>query len=137
MNTQATITSYDALWGLVLPQSFSFRLIDIMRGYWQQALIWEMGHQVSYYTSVTTHERNEHSLLKDAMGEQGFLIVEEVLQFLIKWKCDTNTVFGCIKDLNQKLVDEGLWKDEDIKITTAWLNDLKAIGYVPPPFKSK
>ena len=124
------------MWGLVLPQSFPARTVDIMRGYWQQPLMWNLGQRLGYYTPITKHQRNKHNLLSDSIAEEGFLMVEGLLQFLSSWSCPSTTLYECIEDLTIKLADEGIWQKEDITFTRAWLRDLKAIGYVPPVLKS-
>jgi hypothetical protein len=35
-NSQNTLFHYDALWGMLIPMTTSFRVCDIWRGYWVQ-----------------------------------------------------------------------------------------------------
>jgi len=35
-------------------------------------------------------------------------------------------------DLSYAMVDAGFWEIGDAQLATAWVKDLKAVGYVPP-----
>ena len=136
INTQATVVTYEGLWSLVLPQSLSARKMDIVRGYWMQPLLWLIDQRVGYYPAVSKHFRNPHNILKDAIEEEGFLEVEQMLHVLRKWQCSKPHFFGCVTDLSMRLVSEGIWHQNDADLVNAWLTDLAMVGYFPPMIKS-
>lgn len=43
-NSQNTLFAKEALWGLLIPVTTTFRVCDIWRGYWVQRMLWQVCH---------------------------------------------------------------------------------------------
>ena len=47
-NSQNTLWHKDAFWGMLLPITVTFRATDIMRGYWCQRMLWDIGAVLAF-----------------------------------------------------------------------------------------
>ncbi|KAI3816941.1 hypothetical protein L1987_10726 [Smallanthus sonchifolius] len=54
MNSCNTLHHYSAFWGLMLPVSVSLMGSDVLRGYWAQRLLWEIGGYVVFILLLYT-----------------------------------------------------------------------------------
>ncbi|KAK8594213.1 hypothetical protein V6N13_126022 [Hibiscus sabdariffa] len=87
LNSFNTIYNSSAFWALMLPVSVSTMASDVLRGYWGQRLLWEIGGYVAVYPP-TVHRLFEKILeLSYAMAEEGFW-TEQDLKFTAAWLQD-------------------------------------------------
>jgi Protein of unknown function, DUF288. len=132
-NTQNTIFSYEAFWGLMIPSTPSFRVCDIWRGYIVQRLLWALDLRLCFTSPTAVQERNPHNLFKDFCDEQDlYLKSSGLIQFLLNWKSEA---FNCperIENLIRELVAAKYLKNEEIGLTQAWIRDLTKLGYQFP-----
>lgn len=131
-NSQNTIFHYDAFWSMLLPISVTFRVTDIWRGYWAQPLLWKVGGFLGFYSPHTTQIRNAHKYLRDFEEEdQLYKQSGNLIKQLQNWTCSQN-LYGCMIDLTQAMVKWNMWSLKEVELVTAWIDDLKRIGYKPP-----
>ena len=135
LNSQNTLYRYKAFWALVLPVSTTFRTCDIYRGYWAQRLLWLVGGQVGFYPPNILHQRNAHNAIADAKQETDLLRMGELLESLSAWQCSRMHFFSCVSDLARHMVAGGFWQQLDVDVVEAWLQDLSALGYIPPSLR--
>ena len=62
-NAQATLHSYDAFWGLLLPCTVHGRVTDIWRAYFTQRMLWDVGLRIGFSSPWVTQYRNAHNYL--------------------------------------------------------------------------
>ena len=69
MRVQATLHTYRALWGLLLPISVHGRVTDIWRAYFTQRLLWDIDMRIAFSLPWVTQIRNVHNVLADFNSE--------------------------------------------------------------------
>lgn len=135
VNSFNTIYHASAFWALMLPVSVSTMASDILRGYWGQRLLWEIGgYVVVYPPTVHRYDRIEgypFSEEKDLHVNVGRLI-----KFLVSWRSGKHRLFEKILELSYAMAEEGFWSEKDVKFTAAWLQDLLAVRYQQPRLMS-
>ncbi|KAK3018767.1 hypothetical protein RJ639_003314 [Escallonia herrerae] len=135
VNSFNTIYHSSAFWGLMLPVSVSTMASDVLRGYWGQRLLWEIGgYVVVYPPTVHRYDRIEgypFSEEKDLHVNVGRLI-----NFLVSWRSGNHRLFDKILELSYAMAEEGFWLEKDVRFTAAWLQDLLAVGYQQPRLMS-
>ncbi|ESP02994.1 hypothetical protein LOTGIDRAFT_230450 [Lottia gigantea] len=133
-NSQNTFFLYDALWSLVIPQTVTFRVCDIWRGYWAQRLLWEIGASVGFFGPNAFQKRNSHSYVVDAIDEEYlYFKTHDLFDALLAWKCDESySFFKCVISLTEHMRDKEFWKNGDVDLIKAWIVDLQKIGYKEP-----
>ncbi|KAJ4978894.1 hypothetical protein NE237_009674 [Protea cynaroides] len=135
LNSFNTIFHSSALWALMLPVSVSTMASDVLRGYWAQRLLWEIGgYAVVYPPTVHRYDRIEaypFSEEKDLHVNVGRLI-----NFLMSWRSSKHRLPEKILQLSYAMAEEGFWTELDVKFTAAWLQDLLAVGYQQPRLMS-
>jgi len=133
-NSQNTLFHYNALWGLLIPVTTTFRVCDIWRGYWTQRLLWEIGEHLAFFPPSVQQDRNPHDYLLDFIDEIDlYQDSGRLVEMLNNWRCKAKTFFGCARELTQEMYRQNFWKEGDVKLTNAWLDDLLRIGYKEPP----
>jgi len=132
-NSQNTFFHQRALWGLLIPITTTFRVCDIWRGYWSQRLLWEIGGSLAFLPASVIQNRNPHHLLEDFIDEDDlYKQAGKLVKFLREWRSERTNFFERMVDLSYAMVDAGFWEIGDAQLATAWVKDLKAVGYVPP-----
>ncbi|KAL8041446.1 hypothetical protein ABFX02_10G166200 [Erythranthe guttata] len=131
LNSFNTLFHTAAFWGLMLPVSVSTMASDVLRGYWAQRILWEVGgYVVVYPPTVDRYDRIEgypFSEEKDLHVNVGRLI-----DFLVGWRSNEHRLFEKILELSYVMAEEGFWTEKDVRFTAAWLQDLLAVGYQQP-----
>ncbi|GKV49846.1 hypothetical protein SLEP1_g56573 [Rubroshorea leprosula] len=124
-----------AFWALMLPLSVSTMASDVLRGYWGQRLLWEIGgYVVVYPPTIHRYDRIEaypFSEEKDFHANVGRLIKSPV-----SWRSNKYGLFDKILELSYAIAEEGFWIEKDLKFTAACLQDLLAVGYQQPKLMS-
>ena len=132
-NSQNTLYTGKAFWGLVLPTSVSMRACDIYRSYWSQRLLWLSSDAIAFYPPTADQKRNVHSNKLDFRDETDvYKHTEDMLHFLQKWKCTKVFFFDCMTQLAHDMVKSAFWDSPDAELVEAWVSDLANLGYVPP-----
>ncbi|KAI3732992.1 hypothetical protein L1987_64206 [Smallanthus sonchifolius] len=131
MNSFNTLHHYSAFWGLMLPVSMSSMASDVIRGYWAQRLLWEIGGYVVVYPP-TVHRYDTIEAYPFAEEKDLHVNVGRLIKFLVSWKSDKHRLFEIILDLSYAMVEEGFWIEKDLKFVAAWIQDLVAVGYLQP-----
>lgn len=133
-NSQNTVWHGLAFWGLLIPVTTTFRVCDIWRGYWAQRLLWDVGGHLAFLPPTAVQDRNAHDYLEDFVEEQElYLKAGKLVTFLAAWRSGSPNFFDRVVELSWAMVDAGFWYEGDAILTQAWLHDLLAIGYQPPP----
>ncbi|KAM7505461.1 hypothetical protein LguiB_004365 [Lonicera macranthoides] len=135
VNSFNTLYHSSAFWGLMLPVSVSTMASDVLRGYWGQRLLWEIGgYVVVYPPTVHRYDRIEGYPFSE---EQDLHVnVGRLIKFLVSWRSDKHRMFEKILELSYALAEEGFWSEKDVKFTAAWLQDLISVGYHQPRLMS-
>jgi len=125
-NTQNIIwTRSDALIYMYVPSTVSFRYCDILRSYISQYGFWSLDGYLAITGATATQDRNDHDLYQDFKSEiPVYLDLNRTLEALkgLKFAGDPK------KDLlmvYQKLHQEEIVKDHELKIVEAWIKLFK------------
>ncbi|XP_051117581.1 probable glycosyltransferase STELLO1 isoform X2 [Andrographis paniculata] len=131
VNSINTLFQYEAFWALMLPVSVSRMASDVLRGYWGQRLLWEIGGFVVFYPP--TVNRPDVATVYPFIDETDLHVnVGRLIKFLIAWRSKKEQLFDRILDLSYSMEEEGFWNENDVKFTASWLEDLISVGYLAP-----
>ncbi|KAL4309741.1 hypothetical protein GQ457_01G013650 [Hibiscus cannabinus] len=131
LNSFNTIFHSSAFWALMLPVSVSTMASDVLRGYWGQRLLWEIGGYVAVYPP-TVHRYDRTKAYPFSDEKDLHLNVGRLIKFLVSWRSNKHRLFEKILELSYAMAEEGFWTEQDLKFTAAWLQDLLAVGYQQP-----
>lgn len=131
MNSFNTLHHYSAFWGLMLPVSVSSMASDVIRGYWAQRLLWEIGGYVVVYPP-TMHRYDIIEAYPFAEEKDLHVNVGRLIKFLVSWKSDKHRLSDILMELSYAMAEEGFWTEKDVKFAAAWVQDLIAVGYLQP-----
>ena len=135
VNSFNTIYHSSAFWGLMLPVSVSNMASDVLRGYWGQRLLWEIGGYVVVYPP-TVHRYDTVGGYPFSEEKDLHVNVGRLVKFLVAWRSSEHRLFEKILELSFAMAEEGFWSEQDVKFTAAWLQDLLAVGYRQPRLMS-
>ncbi|KAB5519507.1 hypothetical protein DKX38_023826 [Salix brachista] len=135
VNSFNTIYHSSAFWGLMLPVSVSTMASDVLRGYWGQRLLWEIGGYVVVYPP-TVHRYDTVGGYPFSEEKDLHVNVGRLVKFLVAWRSSEHMLFEKILELSFAMAEEGFWSEQDVKFTAAWLQDLLAVGYRQPRLMS-
>ncbi|GMH28356.1 hypothetical protein Nepgr_030199 [Nepenthes gracilis] len=135
VNSFNTMYHSSAFWALMLPVSVSTMASDVLRGYWGQRLLWEIGGYVVVYPP-TVHRHDGIGSYPFSEEKDLHVNVGRLIKFLISWRSKKNTLFEKILELSYVMAEERFWTENDVKFTAAWLQDLLAVGYQQPRLMS-
>ncbi|KAJ6332047.1 hypothetical protein OIU76_010431 [Salix suchowensis] len=135
VNSFNTIYHSSAFWGLMLPVSVSTMASDVLRGYWGQRLLWEIGGYVVVYPP-TVHRYDTVGGYPFSEEKDLHVHVGRLIKFLVAWRSSKHKLFEKILELSFAMAEEGFWSEQDVKFTAAWLQDLLAVGYQQPRLMS-
>ncbi|KAJ6968149.1 hypothetical protein D5086_029076 [Populus alba] len=135
VNSFNTIYHSSAFWGLMLPVSVSNMASDVLRGYWGQRLLWEIGGYVVVYPP-TVHRHDTVGGYPFSEEKDLHVNVGRLVKFLVAWRSSEHRLFEKILELSFAMAEEGFWSEQDVKFTAAWLQDLLAVGYRQPRLMS-
>ncbi|KAK1428848.1 hypothetical protein QVD17_17688 [Tagetes erecta] len=135
VNSFNTMFHYSAFWGLMLPVSVSSMASDVIRGYWAQRLLWEIGGYVVVYPP-TVHRVDKVESYPFAEEKDLHVNVGNLVNFLVSWKSNKRRLFEKILELSYSMGKEGFWSEKDVKFTAAWVQDLISVGYLQPRLMS-
>ncbi|KAL5719716.1 Sugar transporter [Ranunculus cassubicifolius] len=131
MNSFNTLFHTSAFWALMLPVSISSMASDVLRGYWAQRLLWEIGGFVVVYPP-TVHRYDSVEAYPFSEEKDLHVNVGRLTKFLVQWRSEKNRLFEKILQLSYAMAEEGFWSELDVRFTAAWLQDLLAVGYQEP-----
>ncbi|KAL5543475.1 hypothetical protein UlMin_007259 [Ulmus minor] len=135
VNSFSTLFHSNAFWALMLPVSVSSMASDVLRGYWAQRLLWEVGGFVVVYPP--TIYRNDKVEAYPFVEEKDLHVnVGRLIKFLVSWRSSKSEFFDKVLELSYLMAKEGFWSEIDVKFTAAWLEDLVAVGYSQPRLKA-
>ncbi|KAK4412953.1 putative glycosyltransferase STELLO2 [Sesamum alatum] len=135
VNSFNTIFHSSAFWGLMLPVSVSSMASDVLRGYWAQRLLWEVGGYVVVYPP-TVHRYDRVEAYPFSEEKDLHVNVGRLINFLVGWRSNKHRLFEKILELSYVMAEEGFWTEKDVQFTAAWLQDLLAVGYQQPRLMS-
>ncbi|KAL6657101.1 hypothetical protein ACP70R_004881 [Stipagrostis hirtigluma subsp. patula] len=135
VNSVNTLFHSAAFWGLALPVTVSPMASDIIRGYWAQRILWEIGGYLVMYPPTVHRIDNVHA--HPFHDEKDIHVnVGRLIKFLMEWRSSKQTLFERILDLSYAMTVERFWGKKDLLFMAAWLQDLVAIGYRQPRLMS-
>ena len=135
VNSFNTLFHSNAFWALMLPVSVSSMASDVIRGYWAQRLLWEVGGSVVVYPP-TIYRDDKIEAYPFAEEKDLHVNVGRLIKFLVSWRSNKRKLFEKILDLSFSMAKEGFWTEKDLQLTAAWLEDLLAVGYNQPRLKA-
>lgn len=135
LNSFNTLFHSSGFWGLMLPVSVSTMASDVLRGYWAQRLLWEIGGYIVVYPP-TVHRYDRIESYPFSEEKDLHVNVGRLLKFLVSWRSSKHRLFEKILELSYVMAEEGFWTEKDVKFTAAWLQDLLAVGYQQPRLMS-
>ncbi|KAM7262704.1 hypothetical protein ACFE04_000387 [Oxalis oulophora] len=135
VNSFNTLYHSSAFWGLMLPVSVSTMASDVLRGYWGQRLLWEIGGYVVVYPP-TVHRYDRVEAYPFSEEKDLHVNVGRLIDFLVSWRSSEHRLFEKILQLSYAMAEEKFWTEKDVKFTAAWLQDLLAVGYQQPRLMS-
>ncbi|KAJ7972215.1 Protein of unknown function (DUF288) [Quillaja saponaria] len=135
VNSFNTIYHSSAFWALMLPVSVSTMASDVLRGYWGQRLLWEVGGYVVVYPP-TVHRYDRIEAYPFSEEKDLHVNVGRLIKFLVSWRSSDHRLFEKILELSYAMAEERFWTEQDVKFTAAWLQDLLAVGYQQPRLMS-
>ncbi|XWS56281.1 hypothetical protein CRYUN_Cryun09bG0072500 [Craigia yunnanensis] len=135
LNSFNTIYHSSAFWALMLPVSVSTMASDVLKGYWGQRLLWEIGGYVVVYPP-TVHRYDRIEAYPFSEEKDLHVNVGRLIKFLVSWRSNKHRLFEKILELSYVMAEEGFWTEQDLKFTAAWLQDLLAVGYQQPRLMS-
>lgn len=131
MNSFNTLFHAPAFWALMLPVSVSTMASDVLRGYWAQRLLWEIGGFAVVYPP-TVHRYDSIQAYPFSEEKDLHVNVARLTKFLVQWRSGKHRLFEKILQLSYAMAEEGFWTELDVRFTAAWLQDLIAVGYQQP-----
>ncbi|XP_062189423.1 probable glycosyltransferase STELLO1 [Phragmites australis] len=135
VNYVNTLFHSAAFWGLALPVSVSPMASDVIRGYWVQRILWEIGGYLVVYPPTVHRIDDVHAHPFD--DEKDIHVnVGRLIKFLLEWRSRKQTLFERILDLSYAMTEERFWAEKDLHFMAAWLQDLVAVGYRQPRLMS-
>ncbi|KAI4300788.1 hypothetical protein L6164_034124 [Bauhinia variegata] len=135
VNSFNTMYHSSAFWALMLPVSVSSMASDVLRGYWAQRLLWEIGGYVVVYPP-TVHRVDSVEAYPFSEEKDLHVNVGRLVNFLVLWRSNKHRLFDKVLELSYAMAEEGYWTEKDVKFTAAWLQDLLAVGYQQPRLMS-
>ncbi|OIV92308.1 hypothetical protein TanjilG_10518 [Lupinus angustifolius] len=135
VNSFNTLFHSSAFWALMLPVSVSTMASDVLRGYWGQRLLWEIGGYVVVYPP-TVHRYDKVEAYPFSEEKDLHVNVSRLIKYLVSWRSSKHGLFEKVLDLSYAMAEEGFWTETDMKLTAAWLQDLIAVGYKQPRLMS-
>jgi hypothetical protein len=138
-NSQNTLWTSKAFWGLLLPVTTTMRVTDIWRSYWVQRVLWDMGEELLFVPPTADQVRNPHDFYKDFLEEQDlYLQVDRFMGVLQTWSSTHPELSERIHNLTGTLTQARFWGERDGQLAQAWIEDLHRVGYQfpsprPPP----
>ncbi|KAK7275214.1 hypothetical protein RIF29_16323 [Crotalaria pallida] len=135
VNSFNTLFHSSTFWALMLPVSVSTMASDVLRGYWGQRLIWEVGGYVVVYPP-TVYRYDKVEAYPFSEEKDLHVNVSRLIKYLVSWRSSKHGLFEKVLDLSYEMVEEGFWTEMDLKFTAAWLQDLIAVGYKQPRLMS-
>lgn len=131
VNSFNTLVHSSAFWALMLPVSVSTMASDVLRGYWAQRILWEIGgYVVVYPPTIYRLDRTESYPFSEEKDLH--VNVGRLMKFLVSWRTNKPTLFEKILHLSYAMAEEGFWTEQDVRFTAAWLQDLLSVGYQQP-----
>ncbi|XWS43138.1 hypothetical protein CRYUN_Cryun16bG0076700 [Craigia yunnanensis] len=125
----------DSRFSVLLHQEVSTMASDVLRGYWGQRLLWEIGGYVAVYPP-TVHRYDRIEAYPFSEEKDLHVNVGRLIKFLVSWRSNKHRLFEKLLELSYVMAEEGFWTEQDLKFTAAWLQDLLAIGYQQPRLMS-
>ncbi|XP_002984603.2 probable glycosyltransferase STELLO2 [Selaginella moellendorffii] len=131
VNSLNTLFHEQAFWAMMLPVTVHTAVSDVIRGYWAQRLLWDVGGIVAFYPP-SVHRLD--TLEGSTFGDEEDLLHDwgQLIDFLKSWHSSKSTFFERVLDLSYEMAKNGFWSGQDLALTVAWLQDLVSVGYKPP-----
>jgi hypothetical protein len=127
-NSQNTAIRKELFPLLYLPSYVTFRFTDILRGLIAQPVMWAAGYSLGFSSATVFQERNPHDYLKDFESEiPCYLYAEKVIELVSDVVTPDAPVLENLATAYRILKDHGIVPPEEMKVITAWQDNLKTI----------
>lgn len=138
-NSQSTLYSRFAMWGLLLPSTVHSVVTDTWRSYITQALATRCGMLVAFAGPLATREQPSNRLTVDLVPEmQAQEKLGKLVSFLLNdWEYPHSlTLDGAMERLYADLYEIGVVEREDVEMAQLWILALQSVGYQFPAFQT-
>jgi hypothetical protein len=126
-NSQNTLFVRELFPLLYLPAFVTFRFTDILRGLVAQPIAWAAGYHLGFTSATVVQERNPHDYLKDFESEiPCYMLAQKVANIVSATVQDKASVSDNLHATYSALRAEEIVKDEELRVLSAWLEDLRA-----------
>ena len=131
LNADNAFFKHEAFWALLFPTSEATSQQSVLRGYWAQRLLWEVGGHIGFFPPNAY--RNSSTSFTDHSLEYKQYNYTLLIDFLTSWQCPGKlSFFLCVELLSRDLAQHGFWDHSNADVTSLWLKDLIDIGYEEP-----
>ncbi|MCO5593067.1 hypothetical protein L7F22_047073 [Adiantum nelumboides] len=131
INSLNTLYHSTAFWSLMLPISVSKMASDILRGYWAQRLLWEIGGHLTFHPP-SVHRIDKMYPPAYANEKDVHKNVDRLTKFLVSWRSRKSSILDKALHLSHSMAEAGYWTAQDVVYTAAWLQDIVSLGYAVP-----
>ena len=118
---------------LLLPPSLTTMQARLWRGFIGQRILWLMGKHLAFGRPWALLEENQVEEHEDGWNVEQ----TSALESLLKMDLECEAAGDCLLELWVAMKKCGLFSSEDLLFVQAWLEDLKAIGYIMAPILSR
>ncbi len=136
-NAQATVHLYEAFWGLLLPKTLSQQVSDVWRSYIVQSLFYLIPDACLMFSPPAVYREKYKQNFTDGrpLYDNAFELIQAMKYLPLQFASFEEAVFK----LYGRLSEERFLGEDDVEYVSAWINDLKSVGYEFPriPDKSK
>jgi len=127
-NSQNTAFRRELLPLMYLPAFVNFRVTDILRGYVAQPILWAAGYRLGFLGPTVRQARNAHDLQADFASELPlYTDVERIITLVSEPVKAKNTISDNLTNVYRHLARQGVVKDAELDLLTAWLDDVAAL----------
>ena len=126
-NSQNTLYRRELFPLLYLPATVTFRFTDILRSLVAQPIMWVHGYRLGFTNATVVQKRNPHDYFKDFVSEiPMYEHGERVVGLVQKALSASRSVAENLRIAYGVLKENGIVKDDELRILDCWLNDLGA-----------
>lgn len=132
-NAKSTIHLSAVFWGLYLPVTMKHEFGDIIRGFFTQRLLWDIGGHLLFTPISSKNIKGIRNVPRYPSKEfVPDIDISRLVHFLYHWRDNETRLSQRIRNLMKVLVQNKLMEESELQAMQAWLNDLSTLGYEYP-----
>lgn len=136
-NSKNTVTHYEAFWSLYLPATTDMRMGDMLRAYFAQRLLWEIGGRLVFGGPIALKYFELNETLSQSFGDENLqnFNTSKLVKLLQGWQPSGKPLYGSMLEVASAMKEAGFLHDPQVAGLVAWIKDLQIVGYEPPSMK--